>query len=144
MWFPPKHRVDLLVLCAYQQISPLFKKHFAQLRKFCDCRHPFEILPIPYPIIPWVAPRPEHKPVTFKIEDSEFILSLFPRLSPLPFTYSLSFVPLPPSSFLSISSHPCFPVSTSHTHPHTQVWVLNLLLTSWYLVSSETGMKSCK
>lgn len=60
-----KHLVGLL-----SQISPLFKKNFAQLRKFCDSRHPFEIIPVPYPVVPWVAPRPEHKPVMFKIEDS--------------------------------------------------------------------------
>lgn len=33
--------------------------------------HAYEILPVPYPVIPWVSPKPEHKPSNFRIDDSE-------------------------------------------------------------------------
>ena len=69
--FQVQINVDHLFLCV--QISPLFKKNFALLRKLCDTHHPFEIIPAPYPVIPWVAPRLEHKPIMFKIEDSECV-----------------------------------------------------------------------
>ena len=32
-------------------------------------RHPFEILPVPYSVTPWTAPKPEHKPMSFRIDE---------------------------------------------------------------------------
>lgn len=29
----------------------------------------FEILPVPYPVTPWIIPKPEHKPVNFRIDE---------------------------------------------------------------------------
>ena len=40
--------------------------------------HAFEILPVPYPFTPWVAPKPEHRPTNFRIDDSEFLMVLIP------------------------------------------------------------------
>ncbi|KAL5478129.1 hypothetical protein EMCRGX_G025010 [Ephydatia muelleri] len=60
-----KHLVGLL-----QQISPLFKKNFIQRQKFGEKRHPFEVLPVPYPVVPWLSPQLEHRPVAVRIDDS--------------------------------------------------------------------------
>ena len=27
---------------------------------------------MPYPVLPWVVPKPDHKPATFRIDDSEY------------------------------------------------------------------------
>ena len=77
------------------QVSPLFKKNFAQLLKFrysvctnqkmeglgtrlahvmcffhsSEKRHAFEILPVPFSVTPWTAPKPEHKPMSFRIDE---------------------------------------------------------------------------
>ena len=37
-------------------------------------RHAFEVLPVPYPVVPWVVPKPEHKPANFRIDDSKLTL----------------------------------------------------------------------
>lgn len=39
---------------------------------FSESRHAFEVLPVPYPVIPWVAPKQEHKPINFRVDDSEW------------------------------------------------------------------------
>eukprot|EP00731_Ephydatia_muelleri_P023618 Em0015g1201a len=33
-------------------------------------RHPFEVLPVPYPVVPWLSPQLEHRPVAVRIDDS--------------------------------------------------------------------------
>jgi len=33
--------------------------------------HAFEIQPVPYQVIPWVSPPPEHKPTNFRVTDSK-------------------------------------------------------------------------
>ncbi len=61
--------------------------------------HALEILPVPYPVVPWVAPKPEHTPTNFRIDDSEInILTpppLFHQPHPLPFPPGMSLRPLP-------------------------------------------------
>ena len=32
-------------------------------------RHAFEILPVPFSVTPWTAPKPEHKPMNFRIDE---------------------------------------------------------------------------
>jgi hypothetical protein len=59
-----KHLVGLLSL-----ISPLFKKNFSLLQKFAEKRHPYELLPASSPLYPWLAPRPEHRPSPFRLND---------------------------------------------------------------------------
>ena len=52
--------------------------------------HAYEILPVPYPVIPWASIKPEHKPLNFRIDDSESLLTP---------SYFFKFVnPLHPSS----------------------------------------------
>ena len=120
----------------FSQISPIFKKNFAQLQKFgyvaCmevwlyadgvhdlhrESLHVFEIFPVPYPVTPWVAPKPEHRPTNFRIDDSEYCIVrpsylissslptlLFPLLPSSCSPYSLLLSPLPSS---------CSPLSSS-------------------------------
>ena len=59
------------------------------LRPMCcrEKRHPYELLPTSYPLYPWLAPRPEHKPSPFRLSDGQcgetaapnlaFVVSLF-------------------------------------------------------------------
>ncbi len=45
-----------------------------QLQRFGERRHAFEVLPVPYSVVPWVAPKPEHRPTNFRIDDGRPVL----------------------------------------------------------------------
>ena len=53
------------------QISPLFKQNFAQVRRLGEKRHALEVLPVPYPVSPWLTAKPEHRPISFRIDDGK-------------------------------------------------------------------------
>lgn len=65
------HHSSVGIISSTLQISPLFKKNFLLLQKFGEKRHAFEVLPVPFPVVPWVAPKPEHRPTNFRIDDGE-------------------------------------------------------------------------
>lgn len=61
-------------------------------------RHPYELLPISYPLYPWLAPKPEHKPSPFRLSDGQLNGSPLSSICPLcSFCVSLS-----PSVLLSL------------------------------------------
>lgn len=55
------------------QISPLFKRHFAILQKKRNQRHPFERVATPYQVYSWTAPMIEHTIDAIRAEDSKFL-----------------------------------------------------------------------
>ncbi|GJQ77230.1 hypothetical protein Trydic_g14899 [Trypoxylus dichotomus] len=52
------------------QISPLFKRHFAVLQKKRNQRHPFERVATPYQIYSWTAPIIDHTIDAIRAEDT--------------------------------------------------------------------------
>jgi len=63
--FHSHHLVGLL-----SQLSPVFKKNFQSLLTKNAQRHPFEILPVPYPVTSWVAQKEKHSYDLNRAEDS--------------------------------------------------------------------------
>lgn len=59
------------------QISPLFKRHFALLQKKRNQRHPFERVATPYQLYAWCAPMMEHTIDAIRAEDSTPFLKCF-------------------------------------------------------------------
>ena len=57
--------VDLL-----SQISPGFKKNFAQLQKKRTQRHPYERVATPYQVYSWMSPNMEHTIDAIRAEDA--------------------------------------------------------------------------
>merc|ERR1719188_2039625 len=57
--------IDLL-----SQISPLFKKNFAQLQRKRTSRHPFERVATPYQVFSWLSPIQEHTIDAIRAEDA--------------------------------------------------------------------------
>ena len=57
--------VDLL-----SQISPGFKRNFAQLQKKRTQRHPYERVATPYQIYSWMSPQMEHTIDAIRAEDA--------------------------------------------------------------------------
>ena len=57
--------VDLL-----SQISPGFKKNFAQLQKRRTQRHPYERVATPYQVYCWMSPNMEHTIDAIRAEDA--------------------------------------------------------------------------
>lgn len=55
------------------QISPLFKRHFALLQRKRNQRHPFERVATPYQLYAWCAPMMEHTIDAIRAEDSKFL-----------------------------------------------------------------------
>lgn len=52
------------------QISPLFKRHFAILQKKRNQRHPFERVATPYQLYAWTAPTMDHTVDAIRAEDT--------------------------------------------------------------------------
>lgn len=52
------------------QLSPMFRKYFAQLQKTSLKRHPLEVIPTPYQVFPWAVPQTEHTSDTLRAEDA--------------------------------------------------------------------------
>lgn len=52
------------------QLSPMFRKNFAQLQKTSLKRHPLEVIPTPYQVLPWAIPQTEHTIDTLRAEDA--------------------------------------------------------------------------
>jgi len=64
------HLVGLL-----NQVSPLFKKNFQTLLAKNSQRHPFEMLPVPYPVTSWIEKKNKHVYDLNRAEDSLLSLS---------------------------------------------------------------------
>lgn len=53
----------------FNQISPLFKKNFQTVLSSVGMRHPFESIPVPFPVYPWIVSKEDHSNDINRAED---------------------------------------------------------------------------